>query len=229
MNSGSPVETHLEPDEKRRALLEAMRLRSRKSYLKNKEKVLRRTRERQKANRVLINQQARERNKRNYAHYLSVSRSWQSRNREKLRLNNRNWYHNHLEEQRERCRATRRKEMLENPEAVRERNRKWFRENPAIIKSNSKKRNALLRKSARNVKLISRWMVMCRKKRGIRCYYCGKPIFGNNIRFDHIVPISRGGVHAIENLCCTCNPCNASKHCRFVSEWIKVGQLIFDI
>ena len=49
---------------------------------------------------------------------------------------------------------------------------------------------------------------------GHRCQYCGAT--AENI--DHVVPRSRGGVHAWENVVAACRPCNARKEDRLLSE-----------
>ena len=51
---------------------------------------------------------------------------------------------------------------------------------------------------------------------GYLCTYCGadRPLEG-----DHIVPLSRGGSNAFENLTTACKPCNAAKGSRTVTEW----------
>lgn len=47
------------------------------------------------------------------------------------------------------------------------------------------------------------------------CAECDGP--GQHI--DHIIPISRGGRHAIGNLQMLCAPCNQSKHNKLTVEW----------
>jgi 5-methylcytosine-specific restriction endonuclease McrA len=47
-----------------------------------------------------------------------------------------------------------------------------------------------------------------------RCQYCGAA--AENI--DHVVPRSRGGVHAWENVVAACRPCNARKEDRLLTE-----------
>jgi 5-methylcytosine-specific restriction endonuclease McrA len=47
-----------------------------------------------------------------------------------------------------------------------------------------------------------------------RCQYCGAA--AENI--DHVVPRSRGGVHAWDNVVAACRPCNARKEDRLLSE-----------
>jgi 5-methylcytosine-specific restriction endonuclease McrA len=49
------------------------------------------------------------------------------------------------------------------------------------------------------------------------CAYCHKPT--ENPTIDHIVPLSRGGLHAYDNIAPACGKCNRSKGPRLLSEW----------
>lgn len=51
------------------------------------------------------------------------------------------------------------------------------------------------------------------------CAYCGHPLEGTASHFDHVVPLSRGGRHSIDNLAVTCAPCNLSKSNWLIDEW----------
>lgn len=48
------------------------------------------------------------------------------------------------------------------------------------------------------------------------CAYCGSE---ENIEVDHVVPLSRGGLHSSDNLVPACRPCNRSKGARTLDEW----------
>jgi len=62
----------------------------------------------------------------------------------------------------------------------------------------------------------SEWDAM-KKRHDYRCAYCGdRP---KSLEMDHVVPVSRGGRHAIANILPACVPCNRSKHNHFLSEW----------
>lgn len=50
-----------------------------------------------------------------------------------------------------------------------------------------------------------------------RCAYCGTP--GDDLTMDHVVPLSRGGAHAPENIAPACRSCNASKGAKLLEEW----------
>ena len=40
-----------------------------------------------------------------------------------------------------------------------------------------------------------------------------------SLEMDHVIPISRGGRHAIANILPSCPPCNRSKNGSLLSEW----------
>ena len=39
---------------------------------------------------------------------------------------------------------------------------------------------------------------------------------------DHVVPLSRGGKHEIENLLPACRSCNSSKGAKLLEEWLPL-------
>lgn len=51
------------------------------------------------------------------------------------------------------------------------------------------------------------------------CRYCGD--LNGPYEVDHVIPISRGGTNAIENLACACVSCNTQKRSHLLHEWIQ--------
>lgn len=51
------------------------------------------------------------------------------------------------------------------------------------------------------------------------CGYCGNAMRSNNKSLDHLVPISRGGVHGIENVEVVCLGCNITKNASTALEF----------
>lgn len=49
------------------------------------------------------------------------------------------------------------------------------------------------------------------------CAYCGNTTGPHHI--DHMVPLSKGGKSALDNLVVACAPCNASKRDKLVEDW----------
>ena len=60
----------------------------------------------------------------------------------------------------------------------------------------------------------------------VTCYYCGKRLIKNEITIDHIVPISKGGLHAGFNIVPACLRCNQSKNNNSVNRFITGQQLL---
>lgn len=48
------------------------------------------------------------------------------------------------------------------------------------------------------------------------CYYCGVTVAKDRLQMDHIVPRSRGGTNAIDNLVLSCPSCNKVKDNKFL-------------
>lgn len=57
-----------------------------------------------------------------------------------------------------------------------------------------------------------------KRNKSTRCYYCNKRVLRdlpqhhpNKATIDHILPVSKGGTHALVNLVICCYPCNQEK------------------
>ena len=59
--------------------------------------------------------------------------------------------------------------------------------------------------------------------RGTICAYCYEII--DKPAMDHIVPISRGGGHFVENIAPVCKSCNSSKGAKTLLSWLLYCQL----
>lgn len=72
---------------------------------------------------------------------------------------------------------------------------------------------------------VEQWNKLVRQYGG-RCAYC-KIGVGNTV--DHVVPLSRGGRHALSNVVPACKVCNDSKGNLFLFEWrVRSPVPIFD-
>lgn len=145
--------------------------------------------------------------------------NWRSKNREHVRKNGREYYQNN-EEQRNKNRAAGRIRDIErwhNDPDYRARKNQWkvlkYRTDPTF---NRKRRLWSLagvhRRRARIRQLTvhftaAEWRAVC-DKYGNQCLKCGKV---GRLTPDHIVPISRGGSNAIENIQPLCLACNMHK------------------
>lgn len=56
---------------------------------------------------------------------------------------------------------------------------------------------------------------------GDACAYCGCPGSAERLQIEHIIPISRGGPHAMANIVPACKRCNDSKYVSEVESWYR--------
>ncbi len=97
----------------------------------------------------------------------------------------------------------------------------WRRENPDILKAHLLKRYAAKR-TEQSVAVTGqdlRRLVL--RFRGLCAYCCERP----HEHFDHVVPLARGGRHAIGNLVPSCATCNLSKGSKLLAEWRLIQPL----
>ncbi|MGW2223795.1 HNH endonuclease [Streptomyces formicae] len=101
----------------------------------------------------------------------------------------------------------------------------WARANPelrrAIAAQYKATRRAWEQLNPDSVGVDSReWRGLVRRYRHC-CAYCG----GNEggIHMDHVIPLSRGGRHAIGNVLPACQSCNLTKGAKLVVEWKRDG------
>lgn len=92
------------------------------------------------------------------------------------------------------------------------RNREWRRRNPISTANHRHTR----RSKERSGRITTRdWNRALNRTNGC-CYYCGERA---PLTMEHVVPLSRGGLHTIGNVVPACGPCNYTKSSRFVIEW----------
>lgn len=76
----------------------------------------------------------------------------------------------------------------------------------------------------RNYKRIpARQQTLTRKhiyiRDGYLCQYCSKPLKGQDMTLDHVIPESKGGKSTWENLIACCSLCNRKKGNKTLEEW----------
>ena len=63
---------------------------------------------------------------------------------------------------------------------------------------------------------LAQWLAVYRFYEG-NCVYCGRA--ANTM--DHILPLSRGGTHTVDNVTPACKSCNSRKRTRTPTEWYR--------
>ena len=113
-----------------------------------------------------------------------------------------------------------------HPERVRETARKTRLKHRE--KANVYKRNYYARKKqAQGNHTIEDILLQYKRQHGC-CYWCNEKVGKEKHEYhvDHIIPLSRGGSNAPDNLVIACPTCNMSKHDRLPHEWPRGGRLL---
>lgn len=122
----------------------------------------------------------------------------------------------------------------------------WAKKNPELAPAERKKRNCerVLRYyklhpevGRRNAHLrrarkasarigdsapIAKWEKAWRSRKRVTCFWCLEQFKPEKCHSDHIIPLSKGGSHAIENLCISCQSCNSHKSAKLLGAWNAV-------
>jgi 5-methylcytosine-specific restriction endonuclease McrA len=112
-----------------------------------------------------------------------------------------------------------------NPARVARYGAKYVRTHRDKIKQKLARRRAIKRHSTVDPKGIAAFYRMVRTAERITCYWCSKPVKKSDRHVDHIVPLARGGAHAVLNLCCSCSSCNHRKRHKLPAEFTGQHEL----
>lgn len=116
----------------------------------------------------------------------------------------------------------------ENPDAARQAKMLWNREiarwkhlvdldYKLYHRQKSKRRKAMLRGNIAH-QIRPQQLRFRLTQFGHCCAYCGK---GGDLHIEHVVPISKGGPHTIDNIVVACQRCNYSKGVKEVEAWYR--------
>ena len=152
-------------------------------------------------------------------------RRWRERNPELDAERAREWREAHREQERERFRAydaahreERRlaiaKSRAENPEHHRELRRAWREANIEVCRARCRAYWHRRRAGADPSEEVDAYAELLLLQ---ACAYCGAT---GDMSLDHVVPLSRGGTHEIDNLLPACRSCNSSKGAKLLEEWL---------
>ncbi|QOJ33910.1 MAG: HNH endonuclease [Nitrospira sp.] len=62
--------------------------------------------------------------------------------------------------------------------------------------------------------LTAAQLAVLRMRQGGRCYWCCCELVECRTHLDHVLPLSRGGAHSLENVRFSCQSCNIAKGAR---------------
>lgn len=93
----------------------------------------------------------------------------------------------------------------------------WATEHPEEMRARRRARRARKRSNPGSVGVaLKDWTRLVNRHLG-RCTYCGKQ--PETVQMDHVIPLARGGRHAIGNVVPACPSCNHSKQDTLLAEW----------
>jgi len=104
-----------------------------------------------------------------------------------------------------------------NKERKKQASKKYKKNNPdKVLKSKAERRSLEVR--ACTIEFTKEQYFDRMSVFGFRCAYCGGPWEHD----DHVIPLSKGGLHILANLRPACAHCNCSKGNKLLSEWKRI-------
>ena len=196
--------------------------------LKNRERILAQKREfyrRHKAILLLKMKEYRESVKgklsylNNRENRLRSLRKYRLNHLEIRRATNRKYYHDHKDKM---LPATREYNRLHRERKYVLR-RDWAKNNPKAIRAYKANRKERFKKAGRLLKAQVQQVYEANIKLygTLTCYLCVKPILFGDDSLEHVIPLSRGGNNAFENLQVAHLRCNQLKHNKTEAEFRK--------
>lgn len=128
------------------------------------------------------------------------------------------WKEANRERNRVIAREKRRNETPEENATRKAKAKEWREANRVYYQVRERNRKAMKLNNPGSVGVSQRdWVRLCRRFANC-CVYCGiKP--DKSIEMDHVIPLTKGGRHAIGNVLPACHDCNLSKNARYLSDW----------
>lgn len=108
---------------------------------------------------------------------------------------------------REKCNVKNRAYRQRHPDRAKASARKWHIENPDMVRAKKHRRRAMERGTDLGTFTDKEWTAI-KEAYHHRCAYCHKRA---KLTVEHVVPLSKGGVHCSRNIVPACWPCNLKK------------------
>lgn len=160
-----------------------------------------------------------------------AARQNRERNLDRRRQTCKEWHttHRNLQGYKEDHRKRSAENYQKNKSRIKKRHAEWFKKNPGAYAALKARRRALEKYAAVNLHKIKEWMDCVKGKDTAVCYYCQRRVSTKGIHFDHIVALTKGGPHRVENLCVACETCNISKHNKPLRIWTRHAQQMLEL
>lgn len=182
-------------------------------YEKNKEKILARATEYRNENEKEIKERKKREYEKNREKYLKRSREYYYENREEILEQMKLYY----DENKDRIAEYKREYSKRNKKRIAEKARLYLKNNPEKFRERNARRKALIRKNT--VGKVDYEEIL--KRDGMFCHICQSPIEDGNYHFDHVIPLSKGGEHSMENIKIAHARCNLAKRDKMPEELFR--------
>lgn len=117
----------------------------------------------------------------------------------------------------ERYRRLQREARQRDPQRYSSYWKQWAEGNPEALAEVKRLRRARKLGNPDSIGVSVRDLRRLLNRSGGYCAYCGQK--ADEIHIDHVVPLAKGGRHALGNLAVSCKQCNVRKHAMFLSVW----------
>ena len=194
----------------------------------NKEKIDLKSKEYRKNNKEKIALKDKKYSEQNKEVISKKRKEYRERNKEQLAERRKQKYHSASEEEIA-LRKKKKKDYLKNaPEHVKQRKREYDKKYFAsergknVLKNSLHKRRAQMLSSCDNTITLDALENLV-KEQNYTCKWCNKPLnyeLPKQIHLDHIIPLAKGGIHSIDNVCWSCASCNFKKSSKLPDEFI---------
>src|SRR6266849_8481712 len=119
----------------------------------------------------------------------------------------------------DKVRAKSRRYRMKHSRLCVERRKKWLKANPWRKRHYDLQRRAMANTPEADKPAVRAFLKIAERRRFLTCYYCEKLFPVSKITVEHIIPLTRGGMHISSNLAWSCKPCNSRKHNKTIAEW----------
>ena len=124
-----------------------------------------------------------------------------------------------MNENRDRYLSKKRDYYSEHKDALNQQVRQWKKDNPKRVYHHNTKRKAAKRNAQINDLTMEQWQEILVEHEH-KCAYCGRSDVP--MTMDHIVPLSKGGLHTKENITTACMSCNSGKKDKSKEEYERI-------
>ncbi len=164
---------------------------------------------------------------------VAYGRDYREHNDTRVRARKAAAYYRDLDETHQRNNACWRAYYAKNKAAVLTRHKAWRDKNSVKVRAQTNarwhRRRALEKLAAKNLGQLKEYVYETRMKPDFVCYYCNDTFPISKLHFDHVVPLSKGGSHSVENICTSCQRCNCSKGSKSLADWARDGQQLLEL